>query len=108
MNPQTLQHENNRFQGTGGVSRNNRGLGCRPAFLDARSGAIHLSRFANGSVAPLHLLDGLPDNLIEARDATGRVLRAKSSVVSGFELYGEFLTREEAAALQTGPGVVRQ
>jgi len=101
MNPQTLQSENELYQGTAGVSANSGGLGCRPAFLDATTGIVHLSRFANGCIAPIHVLDGLPDALIEERDGRGRVLRAKPSVVSGFERRGDFLTREEAARLAT-------
>lgn len=99
MNAQTLQQENRRHRGTAGVSRNNRNLGFRPAFLDTATGRIHLSRFANGALAPIHLLDGLPDALIEARDASGRVARTKATVISGFERSGQFHTREEARSL---------
>jgi hypothetical protein len=101
MNLQTLKRENERHQGTAGVSENNRNLGFRPAFLDAATGTIHLSRFANGCIAPVHVLDGLPDTLIEERDGSGRVLRTKSGVVSGFERCGVFVTREEAHRLAT-------
>ena len=99
MNPQVLVQENARFRGTAGISQNNRNLGFRPAFLDATTGAIHLSCFANGCPAPVHLLDGLPEVLIEERAPSGRVIRAKSSVVSGFERCGCFHTREEALRL---------
>lgn len=99
MNTQTLQIENRRYRGTGGVSRNNRGQGFRPAFLDTSTGTIHLSCFANGNPAPIHVLDGLPDALIETRDNAGRVTRTKVTVISGFERSGRFHTREEALRL---------
>jgi len=99
MNPQTLQHENRHYQGTRGVSQNNHSLGFRPAFLDTETGTIHLSRFANHCLAPIHVLDGLPDTLIDARDAAGRVASTKDWVVSGFERSGCFYTREEALRL---------
>jgi len=99
MNTNTLRRENRRFRGTRGVSQNNRGFGFRPAFLDTATGTIHLSCFANGNPAPIHLLDGLPEALVEARDASGHVARTKVTVISGFERSGRFHTREEALRL---------
>ena len=66
--------------------------------MDAATRAVHLSRFANGKSAPFHILDGLPDELVLARTAAGRVAAAKPSVVSGFVREGLFYTRDEAAA----------
>ncbi|MCB1889847.1 MAG: hypothetical protein KDH20_19730 [Rhodocyclaceae bacterium] len=99
MNTQRLQDENHRYRGTGGVSQNNRACGFRPAFLDTATGTIHLSRFANHRLAPVHVLDGLPAGLIAQRDACGRVTHAKASLVSGFECSGRFYTRDEALRL---------
>lgn len=98
MSPQQLELENLRFEGRGGVSAENRDVGFRPAFLDTRTRTIHLSRFGDGRPAPFHLLDGLPEELVVARHAGGRVARVLASVVSGFVRDGRFFTREEAAA----------
>jgi hypothetical protein len=93
-----LEQENLSYRGRGGTSAENRPLGFRPAFMDTETGAIHVSCFANGTPAPIHLLDGLPSELVLARDGSGRVSRVKASVVSGFVLDECFFTREEAAA----------
>lgn len=101
MNPviteQALTRENVRFQGTGGVSAENRSWGFHPAFLDAQTNIVYPSRFANGKRAPCLLLEGLPDKLVATQDAVGRVAAVKASVISGFACNGRFYTREEAA-----------
>ncbi|MCB1896987.1 MAG: hypothetical protein H6945_13250 [Zoogloeaceae bacterium] len=94
---QRLIRENLQFAGSGGVSQENANQGFRPAFRDCETLAIYPSRFADGRAAPFHLVDGLPAEAIEARDARGRVLRIKDSVVSGFVRNGRFYTREEAS-----------
>lgn len=94
---QTLANENRRFFGTGGRSQENASLGFEPAFRDSASGAVFRSRFADGSPAPFHLLDGLPDEVV-VRGASGRITGTRASLVSGFVLGGCFFTREEAAA----------
>ena len=94
-----LSDENRRYQGTGAVSAENRALGFQPAFLDRETGEVHASRFADGRPAPLHILDGLPRTLVAARSASGHVLRAKASLVSGFVRLGRFYTREEVRAV---------
>ena len=58
-----------------------------------------VSRFANGAPAPVHVLDGLPDAWVSHRDAQGRVVRARCSVIAGFLLGEQFYTREQAAGL---------
>ncbi|HET8700763.1 MAG TPA: hypothetical protein VFL97_03745 [Nitrococcus sp.] len=85
------------FQGTGGVSANNRSLGFVPAFLDTDTGIVYISRNPNGTLASCHCLDGLPDALIAGRDRKGRVVAVKVSVIAGFERGGCFFTREQAA-----------
>jgi hypothetical protein len=72
-------------------------MGFRPAFLDVATLTIYPSRFADGRAAPIHLLDGLPDEVVTDRLASGRVVAAKASVISGFERGGFFYTREAAA-----------
>jgi hypothetical protein len=97
MSVAALAGENRRFRGTGGVSRENRSLGFAPAFRDSRTGGVYLSRFASGAIAPVHLLDRLPDALVLSRSASGRVIEARTSVVAGFVRDGRFYTREEAS-----------
>ena len=97
LSPRVLDLENQRFHGTAGVSLGNRPLGFRPAFLDQCSGAVHLSRFADGRPAPMHLLAGLPAELVARRTCTGQVAALKPSVVAGFVLDDRFYTRQQAA-----------
>ena len=94
-----LAFESANYRGTRGVSESNRGLGFQPAFIDRETGGVHLSRFPDGRLAPCHLLDGLPGEIVLARDRQGHVTRVKPSLVSGF-VHGErFYTRDEAAAM---------
>lgn len=97
MTKQVLGLETSSFLGTGGVSAGNRGDGFRPAFLNTDTNTVYLSRCSNAQPAPFHLLDGLPDELILQRNASGRVEAVKAAVVSGFVRAGYFYTCEEAA-----------
>jgi hypothetical protein len=92
-----LQRQNQRFQGSGGRSQENRGLGFRPAFMDADTRAVYPSCFADGRPAPFHLIDGLPRKLIVMRHSSGRVAALKASVISGFVRDNRFYSRDEAA-----------
>ena len=93
----TLKTQNRRFAGTGGISPENRGLGFLPGFMDQETGRTYLSCNADGSLAPIHRLDGLPDEVIIARTPAGRVIAVKSSLVAGFLRGPLFYTREQAA-----------
>lgn len=97
LSTQVLRRQNLAFKGTGGVSAGNRSQGFAPAFLDTETGSVYLARFADGRPAPMHLLDGLPRELIVSRDAAGRCLAVKRSLVAGFVQAGRFYTREQAA-----------
>ena len=97
MTEQLLRRQNADHAGTGGRSDGNRGLGFRPAFFDFDTQTIYLSRFADGRLAPFHLLDGLPDDVVVDRSANGRVVAAKASLMAGFERHGYFFTRTAAA-----------
>lgn len=103
MNPQlnsaVLKRHNEEFSGTGGRSQENRPWGFRPAFMDAVTHVIYRSCFADGTAAPVHLLDGLPDEVVASRDAGGRVVAAKVSIVAGFVRGDRFYSREEAARI---------
>jgi hypothetical protein len=94
---QRLAHENRRHAGTGGVSAENRDYGFRPAFFDYASQKLYLSRFADGRLAPLHLAEGLPDEVVVDRAPNGRALATRASLVAGFERNGMFYTRKAAA-----------
>jgi hypothetical protein len=87
------------YRGTGGVSGIDRSLSFQPAFIDRETCTVHLSRFLDGGLAPCHLLNGLPPELVLARNERGDVTRVKDSVVSGFVHDGHFYTRDEAAAM---------
>ena len=102
MTTRVLEQENRVFRGTGGVSAANRSLRFHPAFRDSETNRIYPSCFSDGRRAPFHLLDGLPDELVLVRDATGRVVVVKPSVSSGFERDGQFFSRDEAASLVSG------
>jgi hypothetical protein len=101
MTPGRIKAQNRRFKGSGGVSQENRGGGFLPAFADTATGATYPSRFADGRPAPIHLLDGLPDEWVVARSANGRVTAVKDSVVAGFLRAGRFYTRAQAAEAMT-------
>jgi hypothetical protein len=97
MTQQRIRRENYDFRGSGGLSQNNRAAGFLPAFCDMETGRTELSRLADGMLAPIHLLCGLPEDWVVTRDATGCVSAVKGSIVAGFLRDGRFYTREEAA-----------
>lgn len=92
----SLRNGNVLYARTRGVSRNNGSFGFRPGYLNGASGEAVLSRFANGTPAPVHLLDGLPESWILDRDHEGHVIATRQGIVSGFIRDGRFYTREEA------------
>jgi hypothetical protein len=94
-----IRRENLAFAGTGGVSPENRCRRFAPAFRDDATGQVELSRYANGCLAPMHLIDGLPGAWICDRDGQGRPCALKATVVAGFVRDGQFYTREQAANL---------
>lgn len=95
-----LQSDNARFAGTAGVSAANRSLGFLPAFRDTESGRCELARYVDGRPAPVHLLEGLPDEWAVSRDGDSRRITAvKASIVAGFVRDGAFFTREQVARM---------
>ncbi|MBK1722703.1 hypothetical protein [Thiocystis violacea] len=92
----SLRDENVLFANTRGISENNRSFGFQPGYLNSRSGEQVLSRFSDGRPAPVHLLDGLPDTWVRARDEKGKITAVEPEVISGFIRDGLFYTREEA------------
>ena len=100
-----LDNQNARYAGTGGVSFNNRQAGFSPAYLNTDTGEMVVSCFADGSPAPVHVLDGLPGDWVAVRGDDGGVSSAVSSVVAGFTRHGVFYTRADAARLVSGGDV---
>src|SRR3569623_1573775 len=94
-----LQHQAAVYLGTGGVSAENRQFGFRPAFLNRESGECALSCDACGAPAAIHQFDGVPESWVALRDASGRPVAHKSSVVSGYMRDGQFFTRDHAAQM---------
>ncbi len=97
MTTQDLQDQNQCLKDTGGTSKENGVLGFLPAFCDTQTGTVYLSRFSDGRLAPMHLLDGLPEELVMQPTPSGKVTAVKASVTAGFVYGGRFLTREQAA-----------
>ena len=94
---ESLHQENLRYQGSGGVSAENRCAGFVPAFLDASSGTTYRSRFADGRPAPIHVLECLPKHLLVRSAVSGCMVSAGHHLISGFLRDGKFFTRGEAA-----------
>jgi len=92
-----LRRQNEVYRNTSGVSHNNRNNGFRPAFRDMQSNRTELARYSDGTPAPFHMLAGVPEEWVKARDSFGRILAVKPSVIAGFVREGEFYTREQAA-----------
>jgi hypothetical protein len=57
---------------------------------------VYLSRFADGRLAPMHLLDGLPPEVVLSDPVSRQVVALKDSVTAGFVREGRFYSRQEA------------
>ena len=97
MTTKTLENQNRFFVGTGGISPENRDLGFVPGFMDRETGFVYRSCMADGRPATMHLIDGLPEELVLSRSASGRVASVKNSLIAGFIRDGCFYTREQVA-----------
>ena len=97
MSAKQLKNENALYAGTGGRSQENSSLGFKPAFFDFQTQTIYPSLFADGRPAPIHILEGLPEEIIADRAPTGRVISLNATVISGFVRNGFFYTRAAAA-----------
>ena len=97
LTDQDLKDQNRRFQGTAGISQENGPRGFLPPFLDTHTGTVYLSRFSDGRIAPMHLLGGLPPELVSKQAVSEKVTAANSPVIAGFMHRGRFYTRRQAA-----------
>lgn len=75
-------------------------LGFLPAFKDLHTHETHLSVNEDGSLALIHLLDGLPNHWVVERDEQGRITALKDGIVAGFMRQGRFFTRSQLAQLR--------
>ena len=91
-----LRMENLAFKGTKGESENAKS-GCRPAFLDTRTGSVRIARLADGSPASAHIISWLPKDWATALDSNGLVMSLNHRIIAGFMCHGIFYTREQAA-----------
>lgn len=94
--PSFLVKENRQYAGTGGISENNAQARFVPAFMDAYTGQVEISRYRDGRPAPFHLIDGLPHEWVTNKEAVGNSVELKATVISGFVRLGRFFTRQEA------------
>jgi len=62
----------------------------QPGFYDMESGKIYLSRYRDGKLAPIHIEDGLPGQVVERLDI---------NVIAGFVRQARFYTRKQALEL---------
>ena len=64
LTDEVLVGETLAWLGRGGISAECRPNGLRPAFRHSETGAVYPSRFADGRPAPIHVLGGLPDEVV--------------------------------------------
>lgn len=93
-----LRRQTHELAGSGATSDDNRDCGFLPAFRDVVTCKVYPSRYADGRPACVHLLEGLPGDLVLERDGEGRPVAVKGTLEPGFTRAGRFYTREEAAA----------
>jgi hypothetical protein len=99
MTLQELARQSREYRGRNGVSVEARGFGFVPAFLDRETGRVFASCFRDGRPARIHVIDGLPPDVVTQRSVTGRVISVKGTVIAGFVCAGRFYTREQASAV---------
>ena len=97
MTYERLRKDNRIFYGTGGVSESNSTDGFIHAFCDTETGRVVPSRNADGSLAPIHVLAGLPREWAVELGIGNTVLAVKETVIAGFLRAGVFFTRDQAA-----------
>ena len=73
-------------------------LGFAPAYFNSETSETMLSTFANGSPAPIHLLEGLPADWLVSQTDAGKPGALKDAVISGYIRDNKFFTREQATA----------
>ncbi|VAW81288.1 hypothetical protein MNBD_GAMMA12-1498 [hydrothermal vent metagenome] len=70
-----------------------------PAYYDTQTDTVYLSRYKNGSVAPVHVLDSIPKELLSqsaANKSSTNNDELSQKVIVGFVFNNKFYTRAEA------------
>lgn len=91
---QALQQQCTYYKFNGAVF-SDASFGFLPAFKNMSSQQTHLSTDADGNIAVMHLLDGLPDCWVDEKDDHGRALTLRAGIVAGFMRNNEFFTLSE-------------
>ena len=91
MSVEVPSYQDRHFKGSGRRQSENRRLRFLPPFLHRRSGAVYLSRFTDGQLAPTHRLNCLPQQLVAKRKAIGRVT-APARAGGDRSRYGDFVS----------------
>ncbi len=73
-------------------------MGFLPAFRHSLSGETHLSCEKDGSLAPVHRLDNLPERWLNS-NAGKSECKLKQHIEKGYIIMGHFLNQDEAAHL---------
>lgn len=71
------------------------GFGFLPAFRDLETGETHLSTNVDGTISPIHLIDGLPSDWVAEHDELGRPIELRHGVTPGFVRDGRFFELAE-------------
>jgi hypothetical protein len=79
-----LKEQRGTYQTVSGKSLSDLCIGFMPAFRDVTTGETHLALRPDGSLSPVHLIDGLPSNWVSKWDSNGRAMGLKSTIVAGF------------------------
>ncbi len=64
-----------------------------PAYYDTQTDTVYISRYSDGSVAPVHVLDLIPDELLNDNEHKGELSK---KVIVGFVFNDRFYTRAQA------------
>lgn len=91
---QALQQQSSYYRFNGAVF-SDASFGFLPAFKNIHTQQTHLSTDADGNIAVMHLLDGLPSCWVDEKDDDGRPLTLHSGIVAGFMRNNEFFTLSE-------------
>lgn len=81
------------------VSGYNRASGFVPAFRNADTGETRLSLFADGTPAPVHVLEGLPSEWVNEGGSVGEARRLARGIERGYLRNGRFHSLADAARI---------
>ncbi len=101
-NQQNIKAASAAYRGTCGESHTAGTFNFAPAFRNTATGEVELARFADGRLAPMHLICGLPKAWATRLDAKGQVLELLDTIEAGFWRDNRFYTRDEARAAKSG------